>query len=777
MKRILYAFIGFALIGCSSAEHTSKINYEVIPLPQSIKYTEAAPFTLDASVVITYPTGDTTLVQNAAFLADYIKELTGITLAVKPNATGKVIRLESSLPSENKEAYQLHIHKEQITLKGASPAGVFYGIQTLRKCLPVEKQAHCELPTAVIDDAPRFGYRGTHLDVSRHFFSADFIKQYIDILALHNINTFHWHLTDDQGWRIEIKKYPRLTEVGSTRKETLIGHLMRDKPHKFDGKPYGGYYTQEEIKGIVKYAQDRYITIIPEIDIPGHGLAALTAYPNLGCTGKGYEVGTQWGVFDDVLCAGNEDTYQFLEGVFDEVTALFPSKYIHIGGDECPKTRWKTCTKCQTKIAQLGLKRTDPKHTAEQQLQGYVVSRIEKYLQTKGREVIGWDEILEGNNLSQSAIVMSWRGTEGGIAAAKRHNRAIMTPHYNLYFDYCQGEDPNKEPLSIGEYLPLKKVYDYEPIDTSLTAEQGSYILGAQANLWTEYIATPAHVEYMLLPRLAALSEVLWTQPSKKDYAHFLERLPHLLMDYHLKGYHYAKHIYGITPVIQPAPDKKGIEVKLLTLGGGKIYYTTDGSDPMKQKTLYKAPLKLSGEVLLKAIAVHKDTVSGLFTYQSHFNKATYKPVKLLTETNARYTFGGAAALVDAKIGVNSFIDGNWVGFPGSVGLVAVIDLGKNEPLSTLKTASLADTPNWIFPAVKVALYGSADGNNFSLITEKELPAAQPSDPIARVPITLTFPKTTARYVKVALVGSTIPDWHEGKGTPALLFVDEIQLN
>ena len=774
MKKLIFSLVTLCLMACKGTEPV--IHYEVIPLPQSISYTHQKPFELDAQTVITYPQDDALLQRNAQFLASYLKEITGLTLATEPNMNrGKVIRLKTDLKKPNQEAYQLTVASEQITIDGASPAGVFYGIQTLRKSIDVTEPKSLAFPTAVIDDAPRFAYRGMHFDVSRHFFTVDFIKQYIDILALHNLNKFHWHLTDDQGWRIEIKKYPRLTEVGSTRKETLIGHLLKDKPHQFDGKPYGGFYTQEQIKEIVKYAQDRYITIIPEIDIPGHTLAVLTGYPELGCTGKDYAVGTKWGVFDDVLCAGNEASYEFLEGVFDEITELFPSKYIHIGGDECPKTRWKECPKCQAKIKALGLK-GDGEHTAEQKLQGYVVSRVEQFLKKKGREVIGWDEILEGDNISQDAIVMSWRGTEGGIAAAQRHNRAIMTPHYSLYFDYNQGEDPSKEPLSIGEYLPVKKVYDYEPIDPKLTPEQGKYILGAQANLWTEYIASPAHAQYMLLPRLAALAEVEWTAPEKKNYADFLKRLGNLLSYYQKEGYHYAKHILGVTPVIQPAPKKDGIQVELLTVGDGKVYYTTDGTTPDATKTLYTQPIKLSNEVLLKAVAVHKDTISGVFSYQSLFNKATYKPIQLLTETNPKYTFGGATALVDAQIGEDSYIDGHWVGFPGRVGVEAVIDLGKEEELSTLKAGSLADTPNWIFPASEVAIYSSADGKNFQLITQQLLKIAQKTDPIKRVPISLNFAKTKTRYVKVVLKGTVIPEWHEGKGTLALLFVDEIQL-
>ena len=775
MKKLLYSILALYLIGCCK-QVQPVINYNVIPQPQSIDYTHQSPFVLDTQTFITYPQGDSLQQQNATFLASYLKTLTGLTLYTKAAPfDGKQIALSATLPNTNKEAYQLTVTDKQISINGASAAGTFYGIQTLRKSVEVSQPQILVFPSAVVNDAPRFAYRGMYLDVARHFFSIDFIKQYIDILALHNLNTFHWHLTDDQGWRIEIKKYPRLTEIGATRQQTLIGHLHKDKPHQFDGKPYGGFYTQEQIKEIVKYAQDRYITIIPEIDIPGHTLAVLTAYPELGCIGKDYAVGTKWGVFDDVLCAGNEASYTFLEDVMTEITALFPSKYIHIGGDECPKTRWKECPKCQAKIKALGLK-AKGEHTAEQQLQGYVVQRIEQFLKKKGREIIGWDEILEGDNISEDAIVMSWRGTEGGIAAAQRHNRTIMTPHYSLYFDYNQGEDPNKEPLSIGEYLPVKKVYDYEPIDPKLSPAQAKYVLGAQANLWTEYIATPAHAQYMLLPRLAALSEVQWSNPTQKDFANFLHRLGNLLELYQKEGYRYAKHILGVTPIITPAPAKDGILAYLLTVGNGKIYYTIDGSAPTPKSQLYTQPIKLDNDVLLKAIAVHNDTISGVFSYQSHFNKATYKPVKLLTTPNSKYTFGGAAALVDAQIGEASYIDGHWVGFPGRTGAEVLIDLGNTQEISSLSTGTLADTPNWIFPASEVAIYGSSDGQTFNLIAQQALSTATKSDPIARIPTTLHFTKTSVRYVKVVLKGTIIPDWHEGKGTPALLFVDEIQI-
>jgi hexosaminidase len=548
MKKTLLSIIIFTFAFTSCKKVSIHADYHVIPLPQEIVYTAHNAFDLDEKTVITYPQGSEALERTAMLLSDYINDFTGLQLSVIPDAEGKVIKLESKWQNDNHDAYQLTVTQDEVTINGSSDAGTFYGLQTLRKSIPVNSVNKAVVfPAVHVTDYPRFGYRGVHLDVGRHLFPVDFIKKYIDLLALHNVNYFHWHLTEDQGWRIEIKKYPKLTENASIRKETLIGHLITDVPHKFDGKPYGGFYTQDEIKEIVKYAQDRFITIIPEIDMPGHMLAALTAYPELGCTGGPYEVATKWGVFEDVLCAGNEKTYEFLTDIFTEITALFPSKYIHVGGDECPKTRWKTCPKCQAMIRKLGLK-ADSKHSAETKLQSYVVSQVEKTLNEKGREIIGWDEILEGGLISPNAIILSWRGIEGGIAAAKSRHKAIMSPHYNLYFDYNQGEDISKEPLSIGEYLPVRKVYDYEPVPNELTAEEAQYIIGAQANLWTEYIETPSHVEYMLLPRLAALSEIQWVFPENKDYSSFLARMDNMFKIYEKNNCNFAKHIYNIRP-------------------------------------------------------------------------------------------------------------------------------------------------------------------------------------------------------------------------------------
>jgi len=514
-------------------------NYKVIPLPSEISVNQASPFILDNQVKIVYPAKNQKMKTNAHFLSQYLKDMTGKDIQVGTNNPGKkIIVLTLGLKSANKEAYQLTVTSKNVIIKGVTEAGVFYGIQTLRKAIPVSKAASIALPAVTINDAPRFGYRGMHLDVSRHFFTVEEVKNYIDILALHNVNTFHWHLTDDQGWRIEIKKYPRLTQVGSMRPETVIGK----NTGKYDGIPHGGFYTQDQIKDIVAYASKRYINIIPEIDLPGHMLGALSAYPEMGCRGDHYAIWRQWGVSDEVLCIGNDKTLTFIKDVLSELTELFPSKYIHIGGDECPKTSWEKCPKCQAKIKALGLK-ADDKHTAEERLQSYVISYAEKVLNEKGRSIIGWDEILEGG-LAPNATVMSWRGMNGGIEAAKQGHDVIMTPNTVVYFDHYQTKNTEKEPLAIGGYSPVMAVYNWEPQPTSLTDSEKSHILGAQANVWTEYISTFSHVEYMVLPRLAALCEVQWTNAAQKNYEDFLTRIPRLIDQYNLYKYNYAKHLF-----------------------------------------------------------------------------------------------------------------------------------------------------------------------------------------------------------------------------------------
>lgn len=532
-----------SVLSCESNKPVITADYNVIPLPQNIQMEEGEGFKIKNSTKIVYPSGNDKLQKTAGFLADYINFATGMLLSTTDKDGGdNNIILKTDYDTDNKEAYNLLVNHSQVVINGASDAAVFYGVQTLRKSIPVDSSnVNILLPAVDIKDYPRFGYRGMHLDVGRHLFPVEFIKQYIDIMALHNINIFHWHLTEDQGWRIEIKKYPKLTEIGSERKGTVIGRWTPDN-HNYDNIPYGGFYTQEEAREIVQYAADRFITVIPEIDLPGHMLAALTAYPELGCTGGPYEVGMRWGVYEDILCAGNEETFEFLENVFGEILDIFPSEYIHIGGDEAPKVRWEKCPKCQARIKELGLT-ADKNHTKEQRLQSYVISRVEKLLNDKGRQIIGWTEILEGG-LAPNATVMSWLGKEGGIEAARLGHDVIMCPYQVLYFDYQQGKDPAKEPVSIGGYTPVEAVYNYEPLAPELTEEQKSYIKGVQANLWTEYIKTPEHAEYMMMPRIDALTEIQWTDPSKKNFEDFKTRLARMVKLYDKYGYNYSKHVF-----------------------------------------------------------------------------------------------------------------------------------------------------------------------------------------------------------------------------------------
>lgn len=510
----------------------------VVPLPQSITMQKGKAFVLTSATPVVYTGSDAAMKRNAEFLTEYVSQLTGLKLGVsaaKPKKSAAIVlAIDSKL--KGKEAYRLSVSDKQITITGSTAAGVFYGIQTLRKALPVlDKQEDITLPAAIIDDAPRFSYRGTMLDCGRHFWPVPFVKKFIDILALHNINTFHWHLSEDQGWRIEIKKYPRLTQIGSKRSRTVMGH----NSDLDDGTPYGGFYTQDEAREIVKYAAERNITVIPEIDMPGHMVAALASYPELGCTGGPYEVGYAWGVYRDVLCLGNEKVYTFLQDVIDELSDIFPAKYFHIGGDESPTVRWENCPKCQALAKANGV---DAKH-----LQSVFTNRMEKYINSKGKSIIGWDEIAQGK-INQSATIMSWRGVEPGSKAAEAGHDVIMSPGTYCYFDHYQSDNIGKEPMCIGGYLPVSKVYEFDAAPDSLSDAAKKHILGVQANLWTEYIPNTNMVEYMLLPRLGALSEVQWTPVNRKNYDEFVKRETHMSKIYDKCGYKYAIHLWPERP-------------------------------------------------------------------------------------------------------------------------------------------------------------------------------------------------------------------------------------
>ena len=531
MKHLLLAAaLSFSMLSA----HAADANYNVVPLPKSVVMVKGQPFNLTSATTIVYEGTNPEMKRNARFLSEYIQQSTGIktTLLDKRDKKAAAIVLVINPKVQGDEAYRLTVNNKQVTIAASTPAGVFYGIQTLRKSLPVQTNgADITLPAVDIADAPRFGYRGMMLDCGRHFFPVSFVKKFIDILAMHNMNVFHWHLTEDQGWRLEIKSHPELTAKSSMRSGTVIGHNATVD----DSIPHGGFYTQQEARDIVEYARQRHITVIPEIDMPGHTLAALAAYPELGCTGGSYEVGHRWGVYKDVLCLGKESTYKFVQDVIDEVVDIFPAKYFHIGGDESPTVMWEKCPNCLQKAKD---ENTDIKH-----LQQYFTNRIEKYLNSKGKSIIGWDEILEGK-INQSATIMSWRGVEPGLKAAKQGHDVIMTPSSHVYFDHYQAKETKHEPDAIGGCSPVEKVYSYEPLPETLDAEAKSRIKGVQANLWTEYIPFTTQAEYMVLPRMAALAEVQWTPAGQKNFDNFSKRALRLSDLYDRYGYVYARHLW-----------------------------------------------------------------------------------------------------------------------------------------------------------------------------------------------------------------------------------------
>lgn len=776
MRKFIGLILSLCILVACNDTKLSTANFEIIPLPNKIEKKDGKGFILSENTKIVYPAENEKLKKTASFLADYVKISTGMSLQLTDQAQDNAIVLNSGYDGGNPESYQLIIDSKNITINGQSEAGTFYGVQTLRKSLPVGDSKKVELPSILIEDYPNFSYRGVMLDVSRHMFPVEFVKKYIDLLALHNINRFHWHITDDQGWRIEIKKYPKLTEVGSKRKETVIGR----NTGKFDGKPHGGFYTQEEAKEIVAYAADRFITIIPEIDLPGHMLAALTSYPELGCTGGPYEVGNQWGVFDDVLCVGNEQTFTFLEDVYSELLDIFPSEYIHIGGDECPKVRWEKCPKCQARIKAEGLKKDD-KHTAEERLQSYCISRMEKFLNSKGRRIIGWDEILEGG-LAPNATVMSWRGIQGGIQAAKQKHDVIMTPSSHLYFDYYQSLDTENEPLAIGGFSDVKNVYNFNPIPSDLTGDEQKYIIGVQANLWTEYISDSKHIEYMLLPRLAALSEVQWTQPSKKDYTSFLKRLFVLTRLYDQLDVNYARNIFGINEDSKVDTEKGVKIITLSTLDDADIYYTLDGSDPVvlspsvspsSTSQKYNSPIEINSDVQLNAVALRGQNVSKPYKEDISVNKATFKPITLTYALNKSYTYSVPTILVDGRKGSDNYRSGTWIGVYDN-DMEAIVDLKMIDKISKVSIGNFVNTGDWIFGATNFSVSISNDGKEYKEVYSKKIPI----DTANRIGIdhfVADFDAQETRFVKINLkVNKSIPDWHQGKGKASFIFVDEI---
>jgi hexosaminidase len=758
----------------------------IIPRPLKIERL-AGRFVLSPGTRIFIPTGERDIRQVAEYLARRLGaslncgfEITEMTMAeaAKAPASPSNAFIFNKLKADDlgQEGYRLTAGPDRIILESAGPQGFFYGVQTIFQLLPPEIYSgenipgiRWTIPAVEITDVPRYPWRGMLLDVSRHFFPKEFIIKFIDFLALHKMNTFHWHLTDDQGWRIEIKKYPKLTEVGAWRAD------REDKP--WDGREpqregeraaYGGYYTQDDIREIVAYAKSRFVTIVPEIEMPGHCMSALAAYPQLSCTGGPFTVppGGVWPIVH-VYCPGNDETFAFLEDVLTEVIDLFPGDTIHIGGDEVDKANWKVCPKCQARMKAEGLK-------TEEELQSWFIRRIEKFLNSKGKKLMGWDEILEGG-LAPNAAVMSWRGTEGGIAAAREGHDVVMTPTSYCYFDYYQGR-PDAEPPAIGGYLPLSKVYSFEPTPGELGPEEARHILGAQANLWTEYIATPEHAEYMIFPRIAAIAEAGWSAKDARNWDDFAARMNAQYERYRLAGVHYAKSAFNVRPAPEFDAATKGISIRLETeTFRPDIRYTLDGSDPRASSTPYSRPLRSERSLTLKAGTFRNGELQGKITemkFQVH--KALGKAPKLTFPYKEKYRAGGDIALTDGLRGSKSHDDGHWQGFEGD-DLIAEIDLGKAQKISRVSAGFLQNAHSWIFLPESVEFAVSNDGRDYRVVATIESGVSlQIGEPLLK-DFTAEAGGANVRFIRVRAKNIGVcPPGHPGAGDKAWIFADEI---
>lgn len=793
MVKVSRLFLLFMLFARLSTTFCQSINsYTIIPQPAQLQ-PRSGEFILNRDTRITIPFAQTELQGIVDGFARQIDQRTGLALAVETSSrvtlggrdTGAnlIQFILSGDTTLTLESYRIDATDQLVTVEARHPMGFFYAVQTLYQLLPptilgpkqtvqATNLTQLAFPTCLIQDRPRYRYRGMQLDVSRHFFTVEFIKKYLDLMALHKFNMFHWHLTDDQGWRIEIKKYPKLTQVGALRSETIVGHYDDHDPQVFDGKPYGGYYTQDEIREVVRYAATKYITVVPEIELPGHALAALAAYPALACSVKPYQVATKWGVFTDVLCP-TEKTFAFLEDVLTEVMSLFPGKYIHIGGDECPKLVWRNSAFCQQLIKRERLKN-------ENGLQSYFVNRIDKFVTSKGRQIIGWDEVLEGNGptirLSPKATVMSWRGIKGGIQAARQGHDVIMTPGQFCYFNFYQG-DQAQEPLAFGESLPLSKVYAYNPTPAALSTAEATHILGAQGNVWTEYIDTPDQAEYMIWPRAAALAEVVWTPLAKKNYDDFTRRLSVHFERLTNLNVNYARSVYNPTLTAKPTPDG----ILSLTLSASQqapdIRYTLDGRIPSGESLQYTGPVQLSQSALVRAATFqHQKPLNQLTTVQQEFlvSKATGKSYTLLNAATAGRP-DRQYSLTDGTTGTMGGYDVLGV-VSFATDLNMVIDLNKPEVVERVRVGFLKYTARNLCLPKQVEIAVSDDGTVFRPVLTARTKASEGGKRgFIRLPF--EFTPTTARYLRIiARTVGRVPANLRNPGKAAQLALDEIEI-
>jgi hexosaminidase len=778
MKKGISLFLiclAFIAHGCQQPKEIVN-EYHIIPQPNTL-VARNGRFELNnkVQVVTTYATPEVKAIADA--FIDRIKSTSGISLKTteEEHPQTPAIRFVT-ISGMEKEAYDLAVTPEYITVSASEPNGFFYAIQTLYQLLPpavygeqTVKRAAWSIPAADISDAPRFGYRGMHLDVSRHFFPVEYIYKYIDMLAMHKMNTFHFHLTDDQGWRIEIKKYPKLTETGSKRKHTLIDYYYVNWPHVFDGTAYGPFfYTQEQIKDIVAYAADRYITVIPEIEMPGHALAALATYPELSCDpGINYEVEGLWGVFKEVFCP-KEETFQFLEGVIDEVVELFPSRYIHIGGDECPKEAWKKCAHCQALIKKLGLKDdTTPnpvdgiRHSKEDKLQSYFITRMEKYINTKGRSIIGWDEILEGG-LAPNATVMSWRGVQGGLNAAKAGHDAIMTPSSYAYLNFYQ-EEPSIAPTTIGGYITLKRTYGYNPVPDDADESVKKHIIGVQGNVWSEYIQTEEQCDYQAFPRALALAETGWTENHNKSWNSFCERMVNAYDRMALKNVDACRNFFDVN-INTHADESKELKVVLETFyPDADIHYTTDGSTPTPKSGRYTAPFTWTGTINLQAAAFKKGEMLGKVTSKMLY--ANLISGKAFT-TNSRMGWSGDIFGENDAMGADKTTFGLTNGKRGNIAsytpwtsfrvnerinneLEFTVNLGGPTRIGQVVFGSLYNPAFRVLPASAVIVQVSTDGQEYTTVKEEKFTREYPERGRKAFTDTVTFEPVETTCVKL----------------------------
>lgn len=763
-----------ALLSFAACTSKTSNNINVVPYPNNVEI-KAGTFNVTCAQFHCANNIDSNSLNLINKFARQLSLVTGNEFIIDNtiSSDGFNFSIDSTL---SKEAYKLEIEDKCINVTASTLSGFNYAIQTVKQMLPPaifgtspSPEEDWTLPCAVIVDSPRFAYRGMHLDVSRHFFDAEMVKRYLDIMEIHKLNTLHWHLTDDQGWRIEIKKYPRLTEYGSIRKKTLVGHLFESDT--YDNTPYGEgmWFSQDQIKEIIAYAASKGIQIIPEIDLPGHMLAALAAYPELGCTGGPYDVWGKWGVADDVLCAGREETMLFLEDVLGEVADLFPSDYFHIGGDECPKVRWEKCPRCQAKIKELGLEDRDG-YKAEHYLQSYVMRRMTSFLEKKGKKIIGWDEILEGE-IAENAIVMSWRGTDGGIKAAKKGHDVIMTPNSFYYFDFYPTEDKENEPLAIGGYIPVEKCYSYEPFTKETTPEEQKHILGIQANLWTEYITTDDHLEYMLLPRMAALSEVQWCNPENKSWKRFLDCIDDICDIYDVAGYNYGKHIFNVRGAVRT--EKEKVYVTLESQGDTPVRYTVDGTLPTEESPIYTSPIEIEGSCVLKAKAFKPGIETKIFQKEFKSHKAMAKQVTLKSEPHLNYQDGLPDILTDGIRGTQNYRSGDWSGWRGAP-FDVVIDMN-GETYNNVTLSAVIVKYDDIFNPSSITIFTSDDDKEYSQVAQRDFEVEESTDPNGLKEYNISFEERSARYLRVVAEPlDNLPSWHERAGSNAFLFVDEI---